>query len=68
MVLLQNNSNELETGGGDVTNGHQVQIFEKSIFELLCIEKHFGHHGRSKSGQVTKGHQVQIFKKNIFIL
>ena len=49
----------------NVIKGHQVQIFKKSVFELLCIEKHFGHQGRSKSGQ---GHQVQFFKNCNFDL
>ena len=62
MVLLQNNFSEFEMGGG-VTKGHQVQIFKKSIFELLCIEKSIlGIMGGQNQVKVTKGHQVQFSK------
>ena len=46
MVLLLNNFNDFEIGGGDIRGtkglkGHQVQNFRKSIFEVLCTEKAF---------------------------
>ena len=43
VVPLQNHPIEFEIGGGavKVTKDHQVQIFKKSIFELLCTEKAF---------------------------
>ena len=43
-----------------------MQIFKKSIVELLCIEKRILGMGGQNQVKVTKGHQVQIFKKHIF--
>ena len=68
MMLLQNNSNGLENWV-EIIKGHQVQIFKKYIFAILCPEKNIlDLMGSQNQVKVPKGHQVQIFIKFIFEL